>query len=465
MKKYSIFLLILALLTGCVRQEASTGSAAKNAAAAQQTEKISQSASQPQQEASVTLSLGVQGDEIAPGEYEENNFYKDTISDFQETYPESLIETRVYPADDTGLLLELTAGTGPDLILTGSFDNAGPLTGVGALVDLYPWLDEDADLSRDAFMNLSLLEIDGKLTRVSPQYYITTYYGTQDAYGEEMGWTLDVCLARIADAQRPEDILGNITGSSFVATMIASYASKYVNYEDATCTFDTEEFRTILDIAASIQRTGDDPDVYTEDTQTTQEFFTAYPEVVYPCRIAGVSEFTTFLNTTAGISVNFMSMPSQEGNGAQAAFLQPLSVCSFTDHPEECWQFVKYFLINDNVLEDTSYFPVYLPYLQQQIQNALVDSVDRREESSQSLMIAAAINGSITPEFTASEAKLLWYLLSENPSLYGYDPVVSPVVLEELEGYLSGNTPQDQVISIIESRLKIYLSEIQRLDS
>lgn len=408
----------------------------------------------------VTLTLAVPGIEIGDNEYMEDNLWSEVIDEFNKSQSKIQIETCMYPNDDTQLRLELISGEGPDLILTGAFGNAQVLTAMGALVDLYPYLDKDSEISRDSFLNLEILELDGKLTQVSSKYYISTYYGTQDAYGDEPGWTLAECLDTIINAESPQNILGNITGNSFIASLIGAYAVKYVNYEKAECNFSTDEFRTILEVAKAINLNGEDVDVYTTQTQTQQEFFATYPDVIYPTRIAGVSEFTTFLNVNAGIPVNLMGLPCDEGNGAKAAFLQPVSVCAYTKNMEACWEFIKYFLTNEKICEDTNYFPVYEVHLKKQIEDAISEQVIRSQESPQSLLSAAALGDTVTPEFTLEEAELLKYLLYESPTLYGYDPVVSPIVLEEVEVYLSGNKTQEEVISIIENRLTIYLSEI-----
>lgn len=408
----------------------------------------------------VTLTLAVPGIEIGDNEYIEDNMWSEVIAEFNKAQSKIQIETCVYPGDDTQLRLELISGEGPDLILTGAFGNAQVLTAMGALVDLYPYLDKDNEISRDSFLNLEILELDGKLTRVSSKYYISTYYGTQDAYGDEPGWTLEECMATLKSAESPQAVLGNITGSGFVADLIGAYAAKYVDYEKAECNFSTDEFRAILEVAKAINLNGEDVDVYATQTQTQQEFFATYPNVIYPARIAGVSGFTTFLNVNAGIPVNLMGLPCEVGNGAKAAFLQPISVCEYTQNGEECWEFIKYFLTNKELCEDTNYFPVYEVHLKKQIEDAISEQVIRSQESPQLLLSAAALGDTVTPEFTLEEAELLYYLLYEAPTLYGYDPVVSPITLEEVEEYLNGNKSQDDVISIIENRLTIYLSEI-----
>lgn len=409
----------------------------------------------------VTLTFAVLGYEMEEGIFTEDSFWAESISEFNTSQSSVQIETKMYQKDDTQLRMELISGEGPDLIATGSFSNVQVLTAMGALVDLYPYLDNDPELSREDFLNLDLLELDGKLTQVAPKYYITSYYGTQMAYGEGSGWTFEECLDRIKSADTPQDILGNATGSSFIANFIADYASEHVNYENAECDFDTEEFRAILEVAKAINMNSDDPNVYATQTQTQQEFFEVYPNVIYPCRISGVSEFTTFLNTNAGIPVNIIGMPCEAGNGAKAAFPQPISVCAFTKYPDACWEFIRFFLTNESIMDDTEHFPVYIPLLEQQIEDAIVEKVVRNQENPQSLMAAAALGSTVTPKFTAEEAEILRELLYGGPTLYGYNPVVTPIVLEEVETYLSGDKSMDDVIRLIENRVSIYLSEIK----
>lgn len=456
------FCILLCLCMGCGREEMQS-SVPEAAIESEVLEETTTSVSEeiPPEPETVTLTLAVLGYEMEEGVFTEDNFWAESISEFNGSQFAIQIETKMYQKDDTQLRMELISGEGPDLISTGAFNNAQVLTAMGALVDLYPYLDNDSELSREDFLNLELLELDGKLTQVTPKYYITSYYGTQMAYGEESGWSFEECLDRITSADTPQDILGNATGSSFIANFIADYASGHVYYEDAECSFDTEEFRAILEVAKAINMESEDPNVYATQTQTQQEFFEVYPNVIYPCRISGVSEFTTFLNTNAGIPVNIIGMPCQEGNGAKAAFPQPISVCTFTKSPEACWEFIRFFLTNESIGEDTNYFPVYIPLLEKQIEEAIVDKVVRNQENPQSIMAAAALGSSVTPKFTEEEAEMLRELLYGGPTLYGYNPVITPIVLEEVETYLSGDKSMDDVIRLIESRVRIYLSEIR----
>lgn len=465
MKKMIAFVLgiILMLCAGCHEKEAvsSVSQTVEKSELSEESATVVPQEITPEPEP-ITLTLAVLGYEMEEDVYTEDNFWAETISEFNTSQSAIQVETKMYQKDDTELRMELISGEGPDLIATGSFGNVQVLTAMGALVDIYPYLDNDPELGREDFLNLELLELDGKLTQVAPKYYITSYYGTQLAYGEESGWTFEECMERITSADTPQDILGNTTGSSFIASFISDYASEHVNYENAECSFDTEEFRAILEVAKAINMESDDPIVYATQTQTQQEFFAVYPNVIYPCRISGVSEFTTFLNTNAGIPVNIIGMPCKEGNGAKAAFPQPISVCSFTKYPDACWEFIRFFLTNESIGDDTEYFPVYIPLLEQQIEDAIVDKVVRNQDNPQSLMAAAALGSTVAPKFTEDEAEMLWELLYGEPTLYGYNPVVTPIVLEEVETYLSGEKTMDDVIRIIENRVRIYLSEIQK---
>lgn len=459
-KMLAVFLLIIILLTGCTSPAPEPLPEGQSNTAATPTPKPNIITPTTESEP-VTLTIAVPGYESEPGIYSTSFIWEDEIAAFHEAQSEIRIETVIYPNDDTQLRLELISGEGPDLICTGEFGNLEVLTAMGCLVDLYPYLEQDADITKGDLWNIELLELDGKLVQIAPEFYLTTHYGTQDAYGEEPGWTLEECLARLESAESPQDILGNITGKAFVANFIRDYAKTHVDYENALCDFNTEEFRAILEVAKAIDFISDDPNVYSTLTQTQQEFFTVYPEVIYPCRISGLSEFTSFLNTTAGIPINLMGMPTSEGNGAYAAFPQPISVCSFTEHPQECWEFLKYLITNEYLLEDTTVFPLYLPYLETQIEDAIVEKVSRSQENPQSMLSSVALGQTVTPKFTEEEAELLHYLLDGGPSLYGYDPVVSPIVFEELEGYLLGQRTAEETIDLIENRVRIYLSEIQ----
>ena len=90
----------------------------------------------------------------------------------------------------TKLRTEILAGNLPDIIaLTGM--PTRQLAAKGLLMDLYPLLDADPELSReDIFPNvLKAMETDGKLSFVTSSFYIYTCVGARAVVGDTPGWT------------------------------------------------------------------------------------------------------------------------------------------------------------------------------------------------------------------------------------------------------------------------------------
>lgn len=177
------------------------------------------------------LTLAVPTSEMA------GNIYTDAIAAFNDSNGQYYIELKDYGEDDSALRMELLSGTGPDMIMAGAFGDEELLTGKGYLTDLYAYMDIDPDVDRESFTNLNLLELEGKLTYVSPCYQIETYFGSKETYGEQFHWTPDEFLEKLDQAASPQEITGNLTSMNFLRIMLPAYTKEYVSYTDVSCNF------------------------------------------------------------------------------------------------------------------------------------------------------------------------------------------------------------------------------------
>jgi ABC-type glycerol-3-phosphate transport system substrate-binding protein len=462
-KRYLSLSLAALLLfgTGCSKEAASAQAASAEATARTEGQttaaetSIAQQAETgiaPSDPETVHLTFAVSTDDM-PG-----NYYTDIVTAFQEQNETIQIEFVDYGSDDTQLKLELAAGEGPDLLLPG--ENVGLLTSVDALVDLYGYLDQDPAVSREDFTNLNLLEESGKLTAVSPNYVINEYMGLQETYPAGFTWTTEEFLNRISAAASPQDITGNMTSQSFILDVLKSYIKNYVNYVDCTCDFETEEFESILRIATAINLSTDEPDVYDGATATYAELFSAYPEVIYPCTISGISGYSLLTQSLYGTPVTFVGLPTENGNGALASFVAELSICSYSANPDACWEFIKYCLTDDVTQKKAGLFPVLTSALEEQIQDAITEEKSTKVLDTQEIL-AAEVSGNYTVAVTEDEAEILRSLLYGGVSLSQYDDAITPIVTEEASACITGEKTPEETAALIQNRVEIYLGEHQ----
>ena len=108
--------------------------------------------------------------------------YEQDVQDFNRRSATSRIQIKDYAQDVgieegvTKMNTEILGGDIPDIICLENGVSAGSLVKQGLLEDLYPLLDGDEELGRDAFVDgiLPALETDGKLYQIAPSFSLQT---------------------------------------------------------------------------------------------------------------------------------------------------------------------------------------------------------------------------------------------------------------------------------------------------
>lgn len=390
----------------------------------------------------------------------EGSYYDALIEGFEQQSNVAIIKVD-YGEDESKLMLELAAGDSPDLII--SFSNDGILTEKNALMDVYPYLDEDSDISRDDFTNLDMLGYGDQLTRVSPGYNINVTFGLTKTYGgiERSEWTVEKFLNTLENAKNPLELTANSTGENFLLNYTLSYAAEHVSYKDATCNYETDTFVALLNAAAQVDA------AYAADAggsgDTYSELFEESPELLDQTQIQGVAGYTILRQELVGCPVTFLGYPTGNGGKMQAMFVTPVSGCAGTTYPNEVWSFLKYVLTADSVCKDTTIFPVYTKALEQQISDAVAnyeaDTPRNTQMGFQEALGKMIDLESLETGFSQEGAELLKTLLYSDSMYNGYDGVITPIIQEETEALFSGDKTAEETAALIQNRVSIYLAE------
>ena len=183
-------------------------------------------------------------------------------------YAEGMLDYRgtnfrqVRDAAVTRLTAEILAGRVPDIL----DDREIPLSALarqGVLADLWPFIDSDPELGREAVMChvLECAETDGKLYQVFSNFRIDTLVASAEAAGGRTGWTLDEMLSAYGGTMPEVYALHGGVGSPFLLPnsadqmlrdLLRMNLSRYVDWNTGECFCDTEEFRNVLRLCGGI---------------------------------------------------------------------------------------------------------------------------------------------------------------------------------------------------------------------
>ena len=202
-----------------------------------------------------------------------------------------------YQGAITRLYAEIAQGKTPDIL-----DETIPLEALakqGVLEDLWPWIDQDPDISRDTVMShvLECAEVNGKLPRICGGFAIETAVAGAEVAGDRTGWTMEEMQAAYG-GQMPELYFGGTWDSRLVQATFNRFDQKstlynlvrmnldyYVNWETGECFFDGEDFKALLTMSGNAKAIENGVDLEDPTERWQRGTASLEADAAEPCRL------------------------------------------------------------------------------------------------------------------------------------------------------------------------------------
>ena len=268
-----------------------------------------------------------------------NEEYRIEILDYSEYNTEE-----DYSAGLTKLLTEIMAGNMPDILdLEGM--PLSRLAAKGLLEDLYPFIDADAELSRDRYFPnvLSLCERDGKLLSTVSGFYLSTLIGASSVVGDTPGWTyqeFDAALATMPEGCRP--LSAYTTRDQILSICLSLDMNRYVNWATGECNFNTEEFAQLLKFAARFPESFD-WDNYDWQTDSDEVNLAAGMQMLSTAWISSPEDIAFNEYYFGGQPYTYIGYPTASGTGNYLSLSSGFAMSSSCSDKAAAWQFLRQF--------------------------------------------------------------------------------------------------------------------------
>ncbi|MBQ9695921.1 MAG: hypothetical protein IJV58_05785, partial [Oscillospiraceae bacterium] len=146
---------------------------------------------------------------------------------------------------------DLLSGNVPDIMLIGQ--DYQMLSNKGLFEDLRPWMENDPDFHEEDYMMnvLEAFSYKGHLERIPWSFYVSTNF----AKTEFVGNSTNLSASDLFALDLPEGMSYLYSGlgkSEACRDLLINTMGSYVDYENGTCTFDSEEFVWLLELANTI---------------------------------------------------------------------------------------------------------------------------------------------------------------------------------------------------------------------
>ena len=382
--------------------------------------------------------------------------YRIEVTDYSEFNTED-----DYSAGLTRLNTEIISGKAPDILVVDGLP-VEQYAARGLLEDLYTYLDSDGELSRDDLYQsiLAALEIDGKLYTAAPSFNLQTLVGRASVVGSEPGWTVRELMDLYASAPAGTSLLGNTTASSMLYTMMQFNFDQFVDWDTATCSFNSQDFIDILNFCAQF------PADYTYDENAPSEpsMIQSGQQLLYTDYI---SQFTDLQFTRAmfGEDICFKGYPTSSGSGTYASVSGGLAITSTCADKEGAWSFVRQVFTEDYADDHWIFgFPINRAAYDKALKDAMTPQYYTDPETGE--QVEQSMGGMGYDDFmvdfyatTQEEADQLAALIENASAAGSYDENIMAIITEECAGLFSGQRTAEQVADVIQNRAGTYIAE------
>ena len=376
----------------------------------------------------------------------------------------------------TKLTTEIMAGNMPDIIALQGLPYQ-QMAARGLLVDLYPFMEKDGEISRDDFLPnvLSALEVGGKLYSTVTNFSVVTLAGASSVVGDEPGWSFDELRAALATMPEGCTVLGQYTTSGDILRAELTIDSDYyIDWETGKVNFDGEEFIDLLNFAKLFPNYFDWNN-YNWDEYESESARIASGKQLLMQMYLGSFEDLPMNEAQFGGKMTYIGYPTVSGVGSYLNINSGYGISSTCSDKEAAWQFLRGFMTS-KALENGGYywgFPANRKLLEKELQEAMTVEYQKDgkgnyllDEKGERIPLAKGgfwAEGMDEPtEFyalTQEQADKVMSLINATDKLYMENTAVLNIIFEQVDAFLSGQKTAEEVARLVQGKMMIYVNE------
>ena len=377
-----------------------------------------------------------------------------------------------YYAGLTVFNTEVLAGKIPDLIVGNMMLPIRQYAARGMLENLWPYLDADPGYSRDKLMTrpVEAAQVDGKLYQLPINFGITTAVGLGRIVGDYTTWTLaDV---KNALSKLPEGAMvfnQYYTQSEMLMYCVAMNAKDFMDWQNGTCNFDSDEFRALLEFVKPLPAEFS----WQSDGEYESDFtrMKSGKQLLYPMNL---NDFDNIYYTFAALDhdIRFVGFPREDGSSG-SAFTASVTLCITTACKDKAgaWAFIRSTL-SEEYQKNLWNFPILRSAFDAMAGKAMTQEYQTDANGSQVLdengdpipISSGGMSYGDEPMIelyavTQEQYDTVMELIESTTNFLDYDQSVLSIITEEAAGYLAGDRSVEETSRLIQSRVNLYIQE------
>lgn len=364
---------------------------------------------------------------------------------------------------------DLISGNGPDIMCLDNL-NYSRLASKGVFEDLTPYLEKSTTLAREDYLEsiLDAYTIGGRLIAIPGTFEMATIAGHASQLGTEPGWTLTELVA-YANAHPEAEVFDSMMQEYAMQLCMMYNENSFINWEEGTCSFDTEEFKALLEFVASFPA-----DYEWEEGRDSEPTRIQKGEVLLSyVNLYDFDELQLYEEMFGGDMV-CIGFPSADGNsGCAFSAGSCFAITNSTGDSEGAWEFIESYL-NEQAKNGTSWgFPTNKKALAEMAEEAvrvdyLLDENGQQilNEDGEPIVLGGGSGVGYEDGWEYTYRKptqeevdtVLALMETAKPASYGSEDILK-IINEEAGVFYSGQKTVDDTVKVIQSRIQMYVSE------
>lgn len=380
-----------------------------------------------------------------------------------------------YSDATTRMINDITGKDAPDIIsLSNSGVSMATLANKGALEEITPYL-EKAGYSEDDFVAgvVNSYKTDGKLYTLPALFAIQTSMADSAIVGDKEGWTLQEALDVIKNLPEGMAFSEYDTQEYFIQKCLVYGYTSFVDEQNASCNFDSDEFKAVLEMAKTFPKEYD----YSEEMPATPILIQNGEVLTIDASISSLEEVqVNFAYFGDKITPTFIGYPGVAGNGALLnSYGATYAVCSKSDEKDMAAQFIIEKITEP--YEENNWNSWGFPSLKSELDAYITEQITVEYIKDENGELILDEEGNPIPEnggssigwgdwwyeyrpCTQEDADVLLELADGIEGIYtSSNNTIFTMIMEEVGPFLDGQKSEDEVAAIIQNRISLYLME------
>ena len=377
----------------------------------------------------------------------------------------SIVDYSKYDSETGGegmqkLNTDIASGMAPDILILSSVMPVRSYIAKGVFEDLTPYFDNDEEIKGEQYLTnvLDAFKTDGKMYAVVPSFFVNTIAAKTADIGDGSDFTPDF-VDKLAKERSvtPEKMFGICTRDDLLYQAMEMCGGQFIDWENASCSFNSPEFIRLLQFIAQFPAKIDD--THEEDTSAD---YRSGKSLFARVSLGAFDDYANLKYGAFGEDVTLAGFPSVKPGKAVVYPQLEIAINSSSVDKDACWSFVRRFLLDDYQKSVEMYWPVSIDALDRLANEAMKPIYYEDEFGNQvedHIIVNIGGEDIALPRISDSEVDLMYAFLKGLESEAYYDASIENIVAEEAAAFFEGQKSAEDVAGVIQSRVQIYINE------